>query len=276
MAQLMSTHLRHQNLIWVVPCVGGIDYPIDQVAEPMMIRILDHTYLIHVQYHTYRNISYVLLDAPIFRAQSSSSPYPVRVDDLDSAVYYSAWNACIAETIQRFPIDLYHINDYHGAVAQLHLLPRTIPCCLSLHNAEFQGLWPMRTPEECEEISQIFNLDPIIVRKYIQFGDVFNLLHAVATYLQTHQNGFGAVGVSKKYGKRSLARYPIFWGLKEIGSLPNPDPSDTTELSRNSHIEEAQVNPEFEALRYEMKIKAQGWAGLEIDSNVELVVFVGR
>ena len=41
--------------------------------------------------------------------------------------------------MRRFPIDLYHINDYHGAIAPLHLLPRTIPCCLSLHNAEFQG-----------------------------------------------------------------------------------------------------------------------------------------
>lgn len=50
-------------------------------------------------------------------------------------------NSCIAETMRRFPIDLYHINDYHGAVAPLHLLPRTIPCCLSLHNAEFQGMF---------------------------------------------------------------------------------------------------------------------------------------
>jgi alpha-1,3-glucan synthase len=62
------------------------------------------------------------------------------MDDLDSAVYYSAWNACIAETIKRFPVDLYHINDYHGAAAPLYLLPRTIPVALSLHNAEFQGL----------------------------------------------------------------------------------------------------------------------------------------
>ena len=34
-----------------------------------------------------------------------------------------------------------HINDYHGAVAPLHLLPKIVPCLLSLHNAEFQGLW---------------------------------------------------------------------------------------------------------------------------------------
>lgn len=54
---------------------------------------------------------------------------------------------------------------------------------------------------------------------------VFNLLHAGASYLRIHQQGFGAVGVSKKYGDRSFARYPIFWGLKKVGQLPNPDPT---------------------------------------------------
>ncbi len=132
------------------------------------------------------------------------------MDDLDSAVYYSAWNACIAETIKRFPVDLYHINDYHGAVAPLYLLPRSIPVALSLHNAEFQGLWPMRTPKETDEVSKVFNLDLSIVQSYIQFGEVFNLLHAAASYLRIHQKGFGAVGVSNKYGERSYARYPIF------------------------------------------------------------------
>jgi alpha-1,3-glucan synthase len=29
--------------------------------------------------------------------------------------------------MRRFPIDLYHINDYHGTVAPLYLLPDTIP-----------------------------------------------------------------------------------------------------------------------------------------------------
>ena len=27
--------------------------------------------------------------------------------------------------------------------------------------------------------------------------------------------------------ERAFARYPIFWGLHNIGSLPNPDPTDT-------------------------------------------------
>jgi alpha-1,3-glucan synthase len=30
MAALMSKHLHHQDLIWVIPCVGGIDYPFEE------------------------------------------------------------------------------------------------------------------------------------------------------------------------------------------------------------------------------------------------------
>lgn len=151
-----------------------------------------------VQYYRVGSITYVLLDAPVFSKQTKASPYPPRMDDKESAIYYSAWNYCIAETIRRFPVDLYHINNYHGAAAPLYLLPeRTILCALSLHDAEFQGLWPMRTPEESKEVSNVFNLDMEIVREYVQFGSVFNLLHAETSYLRIHQRGFGAVGVSK-------------------------------------------------------------------------------
>lgn len=280
MAQLMGKNLMHQDLIWVVPCVGGIDYPDDpdEIADPMEIVVLGQTYFISVRIHVLRNITYVLLDAPVFRQQTKSEPYPARMDDLESAIYYSAWNSCIAEAIRRFKPDLYHINDYHGTVAPLHLLPDTIPCALSLHNAEFQGLWPMRNAEERDEVCRVYDLDPVIVQKYVQFGEVFNLLHAAASYLRVHQKGFGAVGVSKKYGKRSYARYPIFWGLKEIGSLPNPDPSDTLEWHGNDAkaLTNAKVDRKFEAGRAELRQQAQEWAGLNVDPSAELFVFVGR
>jgi alpha-1,3-glucan synthase len=106
----------------------------------MDITIIEKPYQIDVQYHVLNNITYVILDAPIFRAQSKAVPYPERMDDMDSAIFYSAWNQCIALAIKRFQPDLYHINDYHGALAPVHLLPNTISCVLSLHNAEFQGL----------------------------------------------------------------------------------------------------------------------------------------
>ena len=241
MASLMGKNLAHQDLIWVVPCAGGIRYPIDQVAQPMVVTVMGNSYRIEVQYHTLRNITFVLLDAPVFRKQTKAEPYPPRMDDLDSAVYYSAWNACIAEALRRFPVDLYHINDYHGAVAPLHLLPRTIPVCLSLHNAEFQGLWPLRTEQEMDEICQVYNLDSRVVRDYVQFGQVFNLLHAGASYLRKHQRGFGAVGVSEKYGKRSFARYPIFWGLSRVGALANPDPTDLGDWDKKPPKQEGAV-----------------------------------
>jgi alpha-1,3-glucan synthase len=277
MAQLMGKNLTHQDLIWVVPCVGGVEYPVDQSAEPMFVTVLENSYEVKVQYHVLRNITYVLLDAPVFRQQSKTEPYPARMDDLDSAIYYSAWNQCIAQAIRRFPIDLYHINDYHGSLAPLYLLPQSIPTCLSLHNAEFQGLWPMRTLTEKEEVCSVFNLDVDIAARYVQFGEVFNLLHAGASYLRVHQQGFGAVGVSKKYGKRSYARYPIFWGLKKVGNLPNPDPSDTGEWDKKLPKEkDMAVDPKFEAARADLKRQAQEWAGLEQNPDADLLVFVGR
>lgn len=195
---------------------------------------------------------------------------------MESAIYYSAWNQCIAEALRRFPIDIYHINDYHGALAPLYLLPGTIPCCLSLHNAEFQGLWAVRSPAEFKEVCDVYNLPPEVVKQFVQFGEVFNLLHAGASYLRVYQKGFGAVGVSKKYGKRSLARYPIFWGLKSIGSLPNPDPTDLGEWDKSQPNTNVVVDPEFEANRAGLKRQAQEWAGLEQRADAELFVFVGR
>jgi len=222
MANLMGANLGHQNLIWVVPCVGGIEYPVDHPIAPMEVVVLGKTYLVNVQLHVVKNITYVLLDAPVFRERTKAEPYPARMDDLSSGLYYSSWNQCIAQTYLRFqisttPVDLYHINDYHGTIAPLYLLPRVIPVCFSLHNAEFQGLWTIRKAEEKKEICEVFNLPQKVVEKYVQFGEVFNLLHAGAAYLRIHQKGYGAVGVSNKYGRRAFARYPIFWGLHSIG-----------------------------------------------------------
>jgi len=102
-------------------------------------------------------------------------------------------------------------------------------------------------------------------------------LHAAVSYLRVHQAGFGAVGVSKKYGDRSFARYPIFWGLSQIGQLPNPDPSDMEEWDAAAkHDEDVVIDAEFEASRGELRRQTQEWAGLEANPDAELFVFVGR
>ena len=144
------------------------------------------------------------------------------MDDLPSAIFYSTWNQAIVTTIKRNPdIDIYHVNDYHGALAPIYLLPKVMPICLSLHNAEFQGLWPLRTKEEMKEVCSAFNISKEHCTKYVQFENTFNLLHAAASFISVHQNSIGVASVSDKYGKRSWTRYPalVFVGrwLKQKG-----------------------------------------------------------
>jgi alpha-1,3-glucan synthase len=278
MSSLMGKAMTDVDLIWVVPKVKDIEYPAGDPAEPIEVIIFGEPYLIEVETHVLDNITYVILDSPVFRAQTKADPYPARMDDLSSAIFYSTWNQAIAATIRRHPtIDIYHINDYHGALAPLYLLPKVIPACLSLHNAEFQGLWPLRTKEEMKEVCSAFNISKEHCTKYVQFGNTFNLLHAAASYISTHQKSIGVAGVSDKYGKRSWARYPALWTLKHVDSLPNPDPSDIAALDEKpTKARDVEIDQVAEAARPELKRQAQEWAGIKQDPNSDLFVFVGR
>lgn len=77
----------------------------------------------------------------------------------------------------------------------------------------------MRTDQESDEVSRVYNLSKDTIEKYVQFGEVFNLLHAGVSYLRVHQKGFGAVGVSNKYGARSFARYRKFFYLQSYCNM---------------------------------------------------------
>jgi len=278
MSSLMGKAMTDVDIIWIIPKVKDLEYPAGEPAEPIEVIIFGEPYLIEVETHTLDNITYVLLDSPVFRAQTKSDPYPARMDDLSSAIFYSTWNQAIAATIRRSPgIDIYHINDYHGALAPIYLLPKVVPVCLSLHNAEFQGLWPLRTKEEMKEVCSAFNISKENCTKYVQFGNTFNLLHAGASYISVHQKSIGVAGVSDKYGKRSWARYPALWTLKHVDSLPNPDPTDIAALDENPvSIRDVKVDRDAEAQRPELKRQAQEWAGIRQDPNADLFVFVGR
>ncbi|KAJ8521655.1 hypothetical protein ONZ45_g1682 [Pleurotus djamor] len=278
MSSLMGKAMTDVDLVWVVPKVKDLDYPAGEPADPIEVTIFGEPYLIEVETHVLDNITYVILDSPVFRAQTKSDPYPARMDDLSSAIFYSTWNQAIAATIRRHPtIDIYHINDYHGALAPIYLLPKVIPVCLSLHNAEFQGLWPLRTKEEMKEVCSAFNISKEHCTKYVQFGNTFNLLHAAASFISVHQKSVGVAGVSDKYGKRSWARYPALWTLKHVDSLPNPDPTDIAALDETPiRAQDVKIDMGAEAARPELKRQAQAWAGIKEDPNADLFVFVGR
>ncbi|KIK62196.1 glycosyltransferase family 5 protein, partial [Collybiopsis luxurians FD-317 M1] len=145
------------------------------------------------------------------------------------------------------------------------------------HNAEFQGLWPLRTKEEMREVCSAFNVTKEHCAKYVQFGNTFNLLHAEAAFISLHQKSVGVAGVSDKYGKRSWARYPALWMLKHVDSLPNPDPTDIAALDEKPvKTRGIKVDRKAEAARPELKRQAQEWAGIEQDLKSNLFVFVGR
>lgn len=203
-ASLMARHITDKYLVWVIPKVGSVEYPQAQEQEPVIITLLDRNYRVDVQMLQCGNIKYILLEAPIFRSRSPSEPYPSRMDDLEAATFYSCWNQCIASIIEREKVDIFHVNDYHCALAPLYLLPKTIPVALSIHNGEFQGLFPLRTEAERKKVCSIFNIPVEVCVEYAQFGNTLNLLHAIVSYIRLHQNGTGAAGVSDKYGERCV------------------------------------------------------------------------
>lgn len=89
--------------------------------------------------------------------------------------------------------------------------------------------------------------------------------------------GYGAAGVSAKYGQRSFARYPCLWGLHHVAALPNPDPSDTGDWDKVfPKVRNLNPDEDFEFNRGALRQEAQEWAGLKVDREAELFVFVGR
>lgn len=132
-------------------------------------------------------------------------------------------------------------------------------------------MWSLGSEDEFTEVCALFNLSAEVSRRYVQFGTTFNLLHTAISYARKHQRGLGVVGVSSEYGRRSLFRYPIFWGLKKVGSLPNPDPSDVALTHTSLGASETTT-----ADRLENKREVQSWAGLDVDEEKQLLVFVGR
>ncbi len=149
-AELMARNLSQQDLIWVVPCVGDIEYPIDQPSEPMTVRIGQRIVHVSVHYYKANSITWVLLDSPIFRMCTKSEPYPDMFDesalakrlygpkdaDLVTTEYYSTWNQCIAQIIKRLSPVCYLIMDHRAALAPLYLLPKTIACILIYNRAQ--------------------------------------------------------------------------------------------------------------------------------------------
>ncbi|KAJ3967771.1 hypothetical protein EV361DRAFT_952918 [Lentinula raphanica] len=72
----------------LAPKVRELVYPsnLGDPMEPIEVVLFGETYLVEVEVYVYQHISYVLLDSPVFRAQTKADPSHERMDDLSSAI----------------------------------------------------------------------------------------------------------------------------------------------------------------------------------------------
>ena len=101
---------------------------------PVVVTLSGHFYKIDVFTHQLGNITYFLLDSPIFRARTASEPYPPRMDNFEAAVFYSCWNQSIAEIIRRESVELFHCNDYHCALAPVRKISLNLALSITTKN----------------------------------------------------------------------------------------------------------------------------------------------
>lgn len=146
-----------------------------------------------------------------------------------------------------------------------------IHCCLSTHDADFQGQRSARTLRESEEPYRISNSNPGMFSRYIKFGGVFSLLYVGVSSSSQRQGD----RVSTIYSMGSSAGNPTFWGL---GKIAYPDHGDAVIQSSNI-AGPPTANPtvvgDFRAKRALLRTQVQKWAQLEKNPNADLFVFAG-
>ncbi|KAJ6042950.1 hypothetical protein N7444_008214 [Penicillium canescens] len=132
------------------------------------------------------------LDAPSFVSRLKQSPIL----------------PCIAETMKRSPaIDLYHINDFHGRLAPF------ICCRLARYPFVFHCITRSSKAfgrcEHCKKRKKFVLCSIYHLKLQPNTNSGMCSITTLVCYLRYHQRGFGAVGVSQKYSKRSWA-HPTF------------------------------------------------------------------
>ena len=188
MAEILSTTI---HIYWVIPRSdrNSFDLPVEEEFTTVKVSVDGQQQCVQVRQHHVDNITYVVLDAPLFRDILDSVPY---LSPVGNAPFFSAWNQCIARVTENLSPDVFHITNFYSAVAPLYLLPKTVPCCVSPVVGDDPPTWPMNTSEASAELCSVFNLDSRIIIDYAHVNGSFNMLQAFISYLKIHQDSRGA------------------------------------------------------------------------------------
>lgn len=87
MTSMMAKSMNDVDLVWVIPKVTGPVFSTGTVRTPITVTVFNHTYEVNVEEYVFANITYILLDSPVFQVQTAAEPYPKRMDELTSAIY---------------------------------------------------------------------------------------------------------------------------------------------------------------------------------------------
>ena len=153
----------------------------------------------------------------------------------------------------------------------MRLLPRVIHCCLSTHDADFQGQRSARTLRENEELYRISSFNPGMFSRYIKFGGVFKLFYVGVSSLSQRQGD----GASTIYSMGSSAGNPTFWALGKIAYSDHGDAEIQSSNVTGPPTANSTVVGDFRARRALLRTQAQKRAQLEKNPNADLSVFAG-
>mmetsp|Transcript_32811 Transcript_32811/g.73019 ORF Transcript_32811/g.73019 Transcript_32811/m.73019 type:complete len:1826 (+) Transcript_32811:2-5479(+) len=219
-------------------------------------------------------VTYYFVDHPMFRNRYHGI-YPTPMTSKAAIAFYSLWNQCVGNMINRLQPDLFHCPDFHNAMAVLYVdKPLKVMC--TLHNAEYQGIIQSQHmgKDEVHAFADVFNLDAKTVKGDCMTDGGFNLLKPIVKFAKTFQKGYGFCTVSRTYALEAMQKHQVLWPLPKLRGLENCMP----EVERPKLTEDGAVleHAEWERMHREAKIATQENFNMTVDPDAKVFVFLGR
>eukprot|EP00929_Paragymnodinium_shiwhaense_P031722 TRINITY_DN17710_c0_g3_i1.p1 TRINITY_DN17710_c0_g3~~TRINITY_DN17710_c0_g3_i1.p1 ORF type:complete len:1937 (-),score=531.64 TRINITY_DN17710_c0_g3_i1:89-5899(-) len=284
LGKVMDLVARHHptDLYMVHPMIGESDkvnYSKDQADEMPSLRVIidgkkeDVRVFRHTSWPQGPDgvrVEFLMLSHPLFESRTKEGIYPNPMSRRQVLVFFSLWNQAVGALLARHKPDVYHLPDFHTAVAPWYAEPMhpNLRVLLVLHNAEYQGSisTDMLRGEKVNEMARIWNLPPAMTEKHLLDMGRFNMLKAAVNYVLEKQNGVGVCAVSQFYAQECHNMYSVLWPLPVIDGLDNPMLEE----------ERAKLTEPLLVTKAKAKEEIQKAFELNVDPEARIFVSLGR
>jgi hypothetical protein len=217
---------RHHptNIFLVHPMIGKsdkVDYE-DPTCEERPLRILVDGEKEHVRVfrHSWSpadnegvQVEFLMLAHPMFEARTKESIYPNPMSRRRVLQFFSLWNQAVGALIARHRPTIFHLPDFHTAVAPWYAYPKypELRILLVLHNAEYMGGigTDMIRGTKLAIMADIWNLPVDIVERHLICDGRLNMLKCAVNFVLDNQDGVGVCAVSQYYAAECSSMYSI-------------------------------------------------------------------